>query len=54
MTTVATNAGIQGHEVVSSKEWIASRKELLRKEKRVHQVARRIEQRTARATLGEG
>jgi predicted dithiol-disulfide oxidoreductase (DUF899 family) len=33
MTTVATNAGVQGHEVVSSKEWIASRKELLRKEK---------------------
>jgi predicted dithiol-disulfide oxidoreductase (DUF899 family) len=33
MTTVASNAGIQGHEVVSSREWIASRKELLRKEK---------------------
>jgi predicted dithiol-disulfide oxidoreductase (DUF899 family) len=33
MTTVATNAGIQGHEVVSSRQWIASRKELLRKEK---------------------
>ncbi|MGA8215164.1 MAG: thioredoxin family protein [Candidatus Sulfotelmatobacter sp.] len=33
MTTVATNRGIQGHEVVSPGEWIASRKELLRKEK---------------------
>src|SRR5712675_744315 len=33
MTTVATNTGIQGHEVVSPREWIASRKELLRKEK---------------------
>src|ERR1700685_3374203 len=33
MTTVVTNAGIQGHEVVSSRQWIASRKELLRKEK---------------------
>ncbi|MGB7075375.1 MAG: thioredoxin family protein [Candidatus Sulfotelmatobacter sp.] len=33
MTTLATSTGIQGHEVVSSKEWITSRKELLRKEK---------------------
>jgi predicted dithiol-disulfide oxidoreductase (DUF899 family) len=33
MTTAATSTGIQGHEVVSPKEWIASRKELLRKEK---------------------
>jgi len=33
MTTVAASTGIQGHEVVSSREWIASRKELLRKEK---------------------
>jgi predicted dithiol-disulfide oxidoreductase (DUF899 family) len=33
MTTVATSTGIQGHEVVSSREWIASRKALLRKEK---------------------
>ena len=38
MTTVATNAGIQGHEVVSSREWIASRKELLRKEKEFTQL----------------
>jgi predicted dithiol-disulfide oxidoreductase (DUF899 family) len=33
MTTVATSTGIQGHEVVSPREWIASRKDLLRKEK---------------------
>jgi predicted dithiol-disulfide oxidoreductase (DUF899 family) len=33
MTTLATRTGIQEHEVVSSKEWIATRKELLRKEK---------------------
>ncbi|MFZ3279425.1 MAG: thioredoxin family protein [Candidatus Sulfotelmatobacter sp.] len=33
MTTLATSTAIQGHEVVSSKEWITSRKELLRKEK---------------------
>jgi predicted dithiol-disulfide oxidoreductase (DUF899 family) len=33
MTTVATSTGIQGHEVVSPREWIAIRKELLRKEK---------------------
>jgi predicted dithiol-disulfide oxidoreductase (DUF899 family) len=33
MTTLTTSTGIQGHEVVSSREWIASRKELLRKEK---------------------
>jgi predicted dithiol-disulfide oxidoreductase (DUF899 family) len=33
MTTVATSTGIQGHEVVSPREWIESRKELLHKEK---------------------
>jgi predicted dithiol-disulfide oxidoreductase (DUF899 family) len=33
MTTLTASTGIQGHEVVSSKEWITSRKELLRKEK---------------------
>jgi predicted dithiol-disulfide oxidoreductase (DUF899 family) len=33
MTTLATGTAIQQHEVVSAKEWIASRKELLRKEK---------------------
>jgi len=33
MTTAATTTGIQEHEVVSPKEWIASRKDLLRKEK---------------------
>jgi predicted dithiol-disulfide oxidoreductase (DUF899 family) len=33
MATQLTSAGIEGHEVVSSSEWIASRKELLRKEK---------------------
>jgi predicted dithiol-disulfide oxidoreductase (DUF899 family) len=33
MTTAAASTGIQGHEVVSSREWIASRKALLRKEK---------------------
>src|ERR1700674_406956 len=33
MATQLTSAGIQGHEVVSPNEWIASRKELLRKEK---------------------
>jgi len=33
MTTAGTTTGIQEHEVVSPKEWIASRKELLRKEK---------------------
>jgi len=33
MATQLTSAGIQGHEVVSPNEWIASRKELLQKEK---------------------
>jgi predicted dithiol-disulfide oxidoreductase (DUF899 family) len=33
MTTLATSTGVQNHEVVSPKEWIASRKELLHKEK---------------------
>jgi len=33
MTTAGTTTGIQEHKVVSPKEWIASRKELLRKEK---------------------
>ena len=33
MATQLTSAGIQGHDVVSPNEWIASRKELLRKEK---------------------
>jgi len=33
MTTLATSIGIQEHEVVSPQQWIASRKELLRKEK---------------------
>ena len=33
MTTPATSTGVREHEVVSPKEWIASRKELLRKEK---------------------
>src|ERR1700730_2415633 len=33
MATQLTSAGLQGHEVVSPNEWIASRKELLRKEK---------------------
>ena len=33
MTTMATSKGVQGHEVVSPKEWIESRKDLLRKEK---------------------
>jgi hypothetical protein len=33
MTTLATGTAIQKHEVVSAKEWIASRNELLRKEK---------------------
>src|SRR5271156_6423859 len=33
MTTLATTAGIQEHEVVSPREWILRRKELLRKEK---------------------
>ena len=33
MTTLATSTGIQEHAVVSSKEWVASRKNLLQKEK---------------------
>jgi predicted dithiol-disulfide oxidoreductase (DUF899 family) len=33
MTTLTTSTGIQSHEVVSSQEWIAHRKELLLKEK---------------------
>lgn len=33
MTTVAASTGIQEHEVVSPSQWIASRKDLLRKEK---------------------
>ena len=33
MTTLPTRTGVREHEVVSPKEWIASRKELLRKEK---------------------
>jgi predicted dithiol-disulfide oxidoreductase (DUF899 family) len=33
MTTLVTSTGIQDHEVVSSQQWIAHRKELLRKEK---------------------
>lgn len=33
MTTLATSTGIQHHPVVSPREWIANRKELLRKEK---------------------
>src|SRR5690349_15978563 len=33
MATLRTGTGTQEHKVVSSKEWIASRKELLRKEK---------------------
>jgi predicted dithiol-disulfide oxidoreductase (DUF899 family) len=33
MTTLATSTEIQDHEVVSPKEWTASRKELLQKEK---------------------
>src|SRR5277367_6003109 len=33
MNTMATSKGVEGHEVVSPKEWIESRKALLRKEK---------------------
>jgi predicted dithiol-disulfide oxidoreductase (DUF899 family) len=33
MTTLTTSTGIQEHEVVSAGEWIARRRELLRKEK---------------------
>jgi len=33
MTALDASAGIQGHDVVSPAEWIATRKELLRKEK---------------------
>lgn len=33
MTTLATSTGIQDHEVVSPKEWLASRKDLLQQEK---------------------
>jgi predicted dithiol-disulfide oxidoreductase (DUF899 family) len=33
MTTLTTSTGIQNHEVVSPQQWIARRKELLRKEK---------------------
>jgi predicted dithiol-disulfide oxidoreductase (DUF899 family) len=33
MTTLTTSTGIQDHTVVSPQQWIASRKELLRKEK---------------------
>src|ERR1700686_3719913 len=33
MTMLATGTGIEEHEVVSPEQWIASRKELLRKEK---------------------
>ena len=33
MTTLATSTGVQEHEVVSPKEWITSRKDLLQKEK---------------------
>ena len=33
MTTLATRAGIQEHEIVSPQQWIANRKELLQKEK---------------------
>ncbi|MFZ0955690.1 MAG: thioredoxin family protein [Candidatus Sulfotelmatobacter sp.] len=33
MTTLTTSSGIQNHEVVSPQQWIARRKELLRKEK---------------------
>jgi predicted dithiol-disulfide oxidoreductase (DUF899 family) len=45
MTTLAANAGIQGHEVVSSKEWLASRKELLRKEKEFTRLRDELSQR---------
>jgi predicted dithiol-disulfide oxidoreductase (DUF899 family) len=33
MTTLTTSTGVQNHEVVSPREWIGRRKELLRKEK---------------------
>src|SRR5277367_1785143 len=38
MNTMATSKGVEGHEVVSSKEWIESRKALLRKEKEFTQL----------------
>src|SRR5882724_7442934 len=38
MSTTLTSKGIQEHEVVSPKEWIASRKELLRKEKEFNKL----------------
>src|SRR6202167_5275683 len=33
MTTLATSTGIQDHQIVSPKQWLASRKELLHSEK---------------------
>src|SRR4030088_669610 len=38
MSTTLTSKGIQEHEVVSPKEWIASRKELARKEKEFNKL----------------
>ena len=45
MTTVATSTGIGGREVVSPGEWIASRKELLRKEKEFTKLRDELSQR---------
>lgn len=40
------------HNVVSQEEWIAARKELLKKEK-IHPTARPVERRTAQIALGQ-
>jgi predicted dithiol-disulfide oxidoreductase (DUF899 family) len=38
MTTLTTSTGVQNHEIVSPKKWIASRKDLLQKEKEFNKL----------------